>query len=104
MRPVEETCFHVQVNTPPPMAHAQGGSHDMLDYLVPRRSDSSPCKHHTYTVFEAMLRISSVTEHVKCITLVYPVVYPNTNPCLPLSVQSKCITESAIPNNLWISI
>jgi len=24
--------------------------------------------------------------------------------CLPLSVQSKCITENAIPNNLWISI
>ena len=39
----------------------------------------SPCKHHTYTVFEAILRISSVTEHVKCITLVYPVVYPHRN-------------------------
>jgi len=47
--------------------------------MVPRRSDSSPCKHHTYTVFEAMLRISSVTEHVKCIALVYPVVYPHRN-------------------------
>ena len=34
-------------------------------------------KHHTYTVFEAMLRISLVMQHVKCITLVYPAVYPN---------------------------
>ena len=37
----------------------------------------SPCKHHTYTVFEAMLRISLVMQHVKCIVLVYPAVYPN---------------------------
>ena len=54
-------------------------THDMLNYLVPRRGDSSLCKHHTYTVFEAMLKISSVTEHVKCITLVYPVIYPNAH-------------------------
>ena len=37
----------------------------------------SLCKHHTYTVFEAMLRISFVMLHVKCIALVYPAVYPN---------------------------
>jgi hypothetical protein len=39
----------------------------------------SLCKHHTYTVIEAMLRISLVMPHVKCITLVYPVVYPYRN-------------------------
>jgi len=47
--------------------------------MVPRGGDSSPCKHHTYTVFEAMLRISLVMRHVKCITLVYPVFYPHSN-------------------------
>ena len=38
--------------------------------------ESSP-GHHTYTVFKAMFRISLVMQHVKCMTLVYPVVYPH---------------------------
>jgi len=37
----------------------------------------SLCKHHTYTVFEAMFRISLAMQHVKCLALVYPAVYPN---------------------------
>jgi len=45
--------------------------------MVLAESDSSPCKHQPYTVLEAILRISPAMRHVKCITLVYPVVYPN---------------------------
>ena len=45
--------------------------------MVLAESDSSPVKHQPYTVLEAILVISPKMPHVKFITVVYPVVYPN---------------------------
>ena len=55
--------------------------------MVPGGGDYTPCKHHTYTAFEAIFRFSLTMQHVKCITLVYPVVYPNV--CHMMCLQSS---------------
>ena len=47
--------------------------------MVLAESESSLCKHHTHTVFEAIHTISCTDTLVKDKKMVYPVVYPDVS-------------------------
>ena len=68
-------------------------AHDVRGFVVLAERFISLCKHHTHTVFEAMLRISRVLAFVKNTNLVYPVVYPNVSHIIVLLITKMILTE-----------